>query len=356
MYRQNKSPAIPPETLTHIYDQCLRPAAIHANPADQCRWPINRAAAMTQYRDQKGLLHFCSCDMPSHLLGRFSSKLNELFDKHDDLRDSFFLHEFRGTKSASIHVCNDPGGREAALKQVMRSIDESHLKPSDWVIDVALEAYHPGHVLQWSTSGHRRILQYALPSASAAQIDRLLNSKQRYQCDLSAQLRDLGGCRILPGSRISLANNVSYINVYTTDKAATYQLHEGIYKRRKAWHLFPQTSSKLIKDIERIVDVFRMCGGTQDGNGLEGNARLELRVPLELGNHVLLDLPYDFIQDTMLSYNCQTFWYAKSSPHPLFDSHTCYAGSSSTIDLPRSTMWSRDFRRTIRMPGFKIDP
>jgi len=307
LYEENESPAISTELRAHIYDQCLRPAAIEVNPLDQSRWPITYEAAMNLYRDDHGQFHFGTIDIPPRFLKNFGTRLLELFQMREEFKDAFFVHELRGTKGATLHDPYDADQRRTALEDVFHAFDTRLFKAEDWVVDIAIEIRCPGHVLQWLTKGHRYVLEFLMPSATARMISDVLNSKTQYHCDLSAQLDDVGGFRSLPGSR-GAADNLTYINVYTTDKSATYQLHTGLFKRRKPWHLFPDKIDKLLEDMEKIAGTFRTCGGSQTTDGLEGNARMEIRVPLDLANQTLINIPDDLIQKSLVAFEPPTFW------------------------------------------------
>ncbi|KAG1789699.1 uncharacterized protein HD556DRAFT_1243345, partial [Suillus plorans] len=265
---------------------------------------------MTLYRDQKGQFHFGTLDFPTHLLQQLGFKLLELFQTQDGLQDAFFVHELRGTKGISHHDPHDAEKRGTALADVLHLFDMQLVQPQDWFVDIALEIRHEGHVLQWLTKGHHRLLAFLLPSVPIKEIDAILHSRSQYYRDLSAQLEDLGGFRALPGSR-GKPDHIYYINAYTTDKSATYQLHKGVFRRRKPWHLFPASIGKLSKDLERIAEQFLICGDSPTAGGLEGNARLEIRVPLSQAEGVLSQMPYSLIQDTIVSFKNPLFWYFK---------------------------------------------
>jgi hypothetical protein len=307
LYQPNKRPAIPSEIRTLIYEKCLRPAVIDINPICQSRWPIDYSAVMTLYRDKKGLFHFGSIDFPACLLGKLGTKLRDLFQMHEGLQDAFFVHEIKGTKGASHHDPNNKGDRDAALDDVLDLLDRGLIRSSEWVIDVGIEIRQESHVLQWLTRGHRRILEFLLPSATEDHIEAILSSSAQYHQDINGQLGDLSGFRASPSSR-GKADSVIYINVYTTEKSATYQLHEGIYRRRKAWHLFPDTIGKLVKDLGRIAEFFKRCGGSQNHDGQEGNARMEIRIPLSKVDSALVDLPHSLVENAIVSFECQNFW------------------------------------------------
>ncbi|KAG1737036.1 hypothetical protein EDB19DRAFT_1637269, partial [Suillus lakei] len=296
--------------MTLIYEQCLRPAIVSLNPIDQSRWPITYSAAMTLYRDQNGQFHFGTLDFPTHLLQPLGLKILELFQTQDKLQDAFFVHELRGTKGISHHDPHNSEQRCAALVGVLHLFDMQLVQPQDWFVDIALEIRQEGHVLQWLTKGHHRLLAFLLPSIPIKEIDAILASRSQYYCDLSAQLEDLGGFRAHPGSR-GKPDHVYYINIYTTDKSATYQLHKGIFRHRKPWHLFPANIGRLSQDLERIAEQFRICGDSPTAGGLEGNARLEIRVPLSKAEDALSQMPHSLIQDALVSFKNPLFWYFK---------------------------------------------
>lgn len=307
LFRPGQSPAISTETRTLIYEKCLRPAAVDVNPFDQSRWPIDYSAAMTLYRDTNGRFHFGTVDFPANLLGSLGMKLRELFQMHENLKDAFFVHELRGTKGSSHHNPTNAEDQQRALDGVLDLFNRDLIKDEDWVVDVGIEVRHEGHVLQWLTTSHRHILEFILPSASEENITAVLASRQQYHRDLNAQLEDLSGFRALPASR-GKADGVIYVNVYTTDKSATYQLHEGVFRRRKPWHLFPASIRTLLQDVHRIAGIFHRCGGSTKQAGLEGNARMEIRVPLNKADDVLLGLPDSLVQTAVASYECPLYW------------------------------------------------
>lgn len=310
-YQKGRSPAIPSDVRADIYNDCIRPSVGVVAPASLGHWPLDYDMAMQIYRDEQGRFHHGTLDLPSHLLPAFAVELLERLQKHErtDLHDAFFLHELRGTKGATHHDPTSKEAGEAAFNGVLQQFCLEKLNPQDWFVDVALEVYQPNNVLQWLVQGHRRILRFVLPSASDSQVDAVLQSKTQYVLDRSAQITDLGGFRALPGSR-GKNDQVTYINVYSTDKSVTYQLHSGVFKRRKAWHLFPENIKRLVADIKSIANTFRSCGGDGDHHNpmIEGNARMEVRVPLSVARQVFLELPHQLIQHTVVAYDCSTFW------------------------------------------------
>lgn len=306
LYEKGSNPSISTETQELIYNKCLRPASLAVHPVDQSRWPITHSVAMSLYRDKKGTFHFGSIDMPAGLTSEFGAKLLELFEGYDDLKDAFFVHELRGTKSSSHHDPGDPNARKASIDGILDLFHVEQLNPEQWVVDVGLEIRQEGYILQWLTEAHPQILAYLLPSTSEDKIASIVKSRTRYHCDISMQLGQLGGFRVSPGTH-GKKDQVLYGNVYTTEKSATYQLHEGIFRRRKPWHLFPCNVLQFLKDMERIGEIFQCCAG--DGiEGLDGNGRLEIRVPIKLASTVFVDLPHSLIETAVASFSRRTFW------------------------------------------------
>lgn len=297
-----KNRKISTDTRTTIYN-CIRSAAITANPSDQSRWPLTYEAVMHQYRDDKGQFHFGTIDHPPRLLPKFTSKLLELFDSEEELRGAFFVHELRGTKGACHHDPTNAQERQRAVSDVMYLFDRSIIREDEWVVDVALEIRQPERMLQWWTLGHSRLLNFLLPSATSAQVTSVLHSSTQYHLDLSSQLKDVGGFRSQPGSR-GAGDKVLYINAYTTDKSVTYQLHNGVFKRRKPWHLFPKNIKKLLKDLQIVRQTFLDCSKYK----FESSARVEARIPLSNVLHVLNDMPDSVVKSTLLSFDPEVFW------------------------------------------------
>jgi len=262
---------------------------------------------MLQSRGSNGTLHVSSVDIASYALPSFARRLMELLDGHPAFQDAFFGHELRGTKSASHHNPGDELDRHMAMDEFLDCLDTRALNAHEWMIDVGLEIWHPGHVVQWLTSAHLNVLRVALPSATDEQLMAILSSKSQFKLDLSAQLQDLGGCRVTPGSR-GKEDQVTYINVYTTDKSATYQLHRGVFRRRDASELLLSRIDKLIEDMASMGQIFLECGGSPEADGLEGCARLEVRVPLLKANQVLLDLTDQFVESATISFPRDIWW------------------------------------------------
>lgn len=266
---------------------------------------------MMAARDKRRQFHFSSIDIPAHLLPQFCERLRHRLDNYSSFQDSFFLHEWRGLKGATLHNPDDDEAIDQALLAACDIIDFDILEdPSDlenWWIDIGLEIRSEGRVLQWLQEGHSQLLQYCLPSQTAQGIRKILRSK-KFKIDISTLLYDLAGFRVeVPGP--GRADQVAYINVYTTDKSATYQLHHGAFSRHRASDLLPTRISALVHDIKELGILYDLCAGAR-GPVHEGAARLEARIRMVpmLVPAKFRNLPRSLIDDTLVSYQAKDWW------------------------------------------------
>jgi hypothetical protein len=304
LYRVDASPAISGELLSFIYDKCLRPALQDVIPEELTHWPVTYAAAMNQNRGANGRLHFHSVDVRHEVLQDFATEFLACLDERPELRDAFFVHELRGMKGASSHNPNLSDERASSLNDITMFLDENAINPDEWQMDVALEVHVPGHVTHFLVSGFRDLVKKVLPSIPHHKVDALLRS-QKHQVDLAASLKDLGGFRTVPGSKGKL-DRVSYINAYCTEKSAIYQLFEGgLYRWHSAHELLPGKLPNLLKEVDQISTTFAAC--SQD-DGLEGNARLEIRVPLKDALYKNRTFPQAMVEACIVAIPQDVWW------------------------------------------------
>lgn len=255
------SPAISREILEFIYDKCLRLAVQEVIPEQLTHWPVSYHAAMLQMRGAQGQLHFQSVDIPQDVLQDFALAFCGQLNECAALRQSFFVHELRGTKGSTTHTPMLHSDRRNQLKHLMEFMDIDAVDTSWLLVDVDMEVDVPGHVTHWATSGIRAMVEKVLPNAQSHQITALLRS-QKHHISLAASLKDIRGFRTVTGSK-GHADGVSYINVYFTKKTAIYQLFDGgLFWRHTAQELLPGNLSKLMFEVERWVKFFQPVSET----------------------------------------------------------------------------------------------
>lgn len=309
--------------LEQLYNQCVRRTIEALAPEHLSHWPYSYANAYAQYRDKEGHFHFSSVDIPAHLSEAFGEQLLERVQRYSWGRRAYFIHQLRGTKGYTTHDPRNEGEVDGAVEDLLTGVRADLLEqdPDSWFVDVAVEVHLAEHVLQWTTLGFNALLGHCLPEATSAQLDQ---AGRRIKMDMSAQIADLAGFRHETSQAVADLTGVHYINAYSTDKAVTYQLHEGVYRRRKASCFYPKNISKTIKDLSTMEEVFAQCGGTDpeatndpiapghvaEGiKGQEGAVRLEVRVSFRKMQEVLLDFPQELLDRAVIAIHPWTWWY-----------------------------------------------
>ncbi|KAI0671981.1 hypothetical protein C8Q78DRAFT_971846, partial [Trametes maxima] len=259
-------------------------------------------------RDRGGRLHFSSVDIPELSLDEFTDVLKDNLAEHPRLSNSLFMLELRGTKGMYSFPFEIEDLRQDAFNRLVEQIDLAGAEQDNlqnWHCDVGLEIAQPGYVLQWLTHAHHRLLSHALPSQDEDNITRLLNGSA-FSEDLSGHLYDLAGFRIAPGAR-GRPDGVAYINVYTTDKEVTYQLHTGAFSPHRVSALYPGPFPRLLADMETIAKMFAECGGVH-GQTQDGTARFEIRVKISEAMETLNSFPNDLLINSCIAIPNTIWW------------------------------------------------
>ncbi|RDB30189.1 hypothetical protein Hypma_012378, partial [Hypsizygus marmoreus] len=221
-------------------------------------------------------------------------------------RDTYFVHELRGTKGATVHNPYSRDERKEALTKYLEFVDVDKLDPEQWWIDVGIEIHLAGHIVQWLESSHKDLLKFALPSKSDRDIVKLHEGKHFF-LDRVAQLKDLAGFRLDPLTR-GRDDGVQYVNVYTTDKAVTYQLHTGLWRRRNASDLLPAKIGRLAEDLNKMSGILREVSKSPH---MDGNARFEVRINLAQARRQHTYLPEALIRRSVVAFPSRNWWLFK---------------------------------------------
>ena len=304
LYLPGQKPRVSQDHLRVIY-KCVRSAFQACLPEHTSHWPPTYAAAYALARDQARQLHFSSIDIPATLLSRFVDHLRQKLEEFPEFDEFFFMHEYRGLKGVTCH--NGCSGEEIlrAFDALTDDLDMELVDMEDWWVDIGMEVCCSGKVLQWVEDGHGLLAEYLLPHLDRAGIRGLMKSKG-WATDTSALLYDLAGFRVKPGSR-GTPNGVRYINVYTTDKEPTYQLHKGSFRQHSPLDILPDSLPNLLRDVVELSSIYRNClynaAGVQDGC-----ARAEIRVPLSAAYDRLRVYPQNLAVDTIVVVDAPVWW------------------------------------------------
>ena len=301
--------AIPSQDFQAIYDEFLWPLIQKFLPNMYTHWPASFASVMTLYQDQQGRIHEGSLDIPSELLFHFApAYLNCLAALRPYFWDAYFVHEFHGWKGTTVHNPLDGDAREAALGKLTDILRMHLVDESQWHIEIRLEFGTPSHVITWSNEGHYTLLSHCLPSTPMHQIRHLINKTA--DIDHMMHLGDLIGFQVLLGAK-ERADLVSYVQAYTTEKAVSYQLHNGLFTPIETKSLFSkQNLNNLLKKIERMSAVIFDCTADgQDHNWThEGATRVETRVRCSKALTSFTSDPQEIIEDCLVATPVKYWW------------------------------------------------
>ncbi|KAI9069961.1 hypothetical protein FKP32DRAFT_1558698, partial [Trametes sanguinea] len=272
-------------------------------------------------------------DIPEDQVPAFAQHLRTKLDQHPRLAGSIYMIELRGTKGMFSFPFEDADARQEAFNRLVEHIDleleGTHHNLPNWYCDVGLEIARQDHVVQWLSASHHRLLAHSLPSQSEAAIDKLLKGS-KYSSDVSGHVFDLAGFRANPGARGRL-DRVFHVNVYTTDKSVTYQLHKGAFTAHRTTSLYPGTIGALQNDLNTIAEVFAECAGSK-GETQDGTARFEVRVGVNQCLAALTTFPEDLLRRSAVCIPNSTWWdfkfYRVAGIH--------YVISELAIDPPQS--------------------
>lgn len=291
----------------HLQDlyRSMHSAHHTCRPEHASHWPPNYTAAFSQSQDNLQQLHFSTLDIPGSLLPQFTENLHTQLDLYPDFDGFFFVHEYRGLKGVTCHDGCTAQEVHEAYDVLVEDLNPDLIDINDWWVDIGLEISSPEKVLQWAEEAHGILIEHLLPHLDRRRAVALMRSPA-WATDTSSLLYDLAGFRVKPGSYGTPAQ-VRYINVYTTDKTPTYQLHTGAFKRHRPIEILPDTMPVLLSDIRRLAQMHRYCGYNTTGSQ-EGCVRVEIRVPLSAAHERLRVFPLALAEDSIIAIDAMVWW------------------------------------------------
>jgi hypothetical protein len=300
------TPKLSQDFMANFYGQCLRPAAMFTDNFAQAGWPTNYEHAMRLIRSERGSLHFKSVDISANDLDVFAEQLLEKMARFPDMEGAFFLHEVRGVKNHGRHELNNLPERMAAFDTCVDILEITKVNIDDWYFDVAVEIQVPESIAFWDTAAFKDVLQLALPSAAEEDV-RKLEGKRSFHVDPQSSLDDIGGFRVEPKSQ-GRVDEVHYIQAYHTLSSSCRTLHHGMFSQHSGLDLMPKKIDKLIHDLEGMAKSLQGNSGSVTEAGLQGNARLEIRVPLRKAFMALPRITDQFVARCIIAHPIPLFW------------------------------------------------
>lgn len=276
-------------------------------PEHITHWPTSYGTGQRTARDARGHLHAHFINVPEDSLELFAQNLLDKFPEDGPLGKPTFMIEFRGTKTAYSFDFKSAEDRHIVFEKYLEKLDLDGVEADNhqnWYIDIGVELSRPGYVFQWRTDAHSTILRHACPHVTEARAQRITSGSGNYHRDVSAHLFSLSGFRFSPSQPI---DDVSHVNVYTTDKTPFYQIHTGVFRPRSAEDLLPKKIEKLLNDIDEISVQFSACAGV-DSEPQDGAARLEVRVGIDSALTALGQFDDNDLETTIIQYPDEVWW------------------------------------------------
>ncbi|OBZ78019.1 hypothetical protein A0H81_02879 [Grifola frondosa] len=254
-------------------------------------------------------MKYGTVDLPPMLSETFGRRLLRYVRDLPFGANAVFLHAIRGSKAETRHHPLHDGDVSTAVDDFFNWVSDREDNLRDWWVDVGMEIQLDGHVLQWRTDAHERIVQQAA-GCQTLQEARRLKGSGRYHVDTSAQLTELSGFRL--DIKDSRRRKVVYINCYTTDKSATY-LHDN---GRFAKYTTPE--ELLLGDYEKaknwLSSLQRQFNDAIDK--VNGHARLEVRTKFDQALNALRHtrelLPAELGADALVAIPRKEWWSFKA--------------------------------------------
>ena len=309
LYAQSEQTIIGRELNLKFYKEVLRPALVAIDAEQFGHWPPSYEAAERKARDVRGKYHLGSIDVPVDNLSELVIEMKLLMANIREFAGAFFYHEARGVKGGSVHDPADDDDARAALDEVCDFLDWGAIPAevrSQFYIDIGIEIRRPRHVLQWRSTQHKNILRQVLPTSTDIQRSAIVKSPN-FKYDAASQLTDFAGFRVPPGTR-GRSDGVVYINVYSTEKEVHYQLHNGVFSRKKPADLLGARITRVAKDVNEWTKSFHAASGGAGNAAQEGAARCEVRVQMRRYLDVLRGWDDNLVQALTSSIPSGTWW------------------------------------------------
>lgn len=292
---------------TDFYELVLRPTIATLLPDDVSDWAPTYEAEIFRAKKRTGYMAYQTKVLPQWVLGSLSGKLREVLVESgvEWCENFFFSHTIRGTKHGTQHSMDEASAEVALEEYLMDAKISIHATETGfWFIDVGVEysAVDRPECLQWSTSSHFHVVREVLriPDDHASRITRIGSTK--YSRDVVSHLPAVSGCRIEPGVQAAGQFEVHYFQMYTTDKAITYN-PEGGYHGKAITMDVAMGRSQPPPFLHGLYGVYNSAMGEN-----ASNARIEVRVPFRHATRALLHVDSHVVRNSLLSFRLDEWW------------------------------------------------
>jgi hypothetical protein len=293
------------EEKTQFYELGLRPTIAHIAPEALSDWPATYDAEMFRAKKTSGHMAYQTKQIASWQLESLTRTLRSTLQENgvDWAEGYFYSHTIRGTKHATRHSMNREAAEIALNEYLLESkINSSATTRGSWYIDVGVEYSTADTCLQWTTSSHFHIVKNVLriEDAHARRITSLGSTK--YSRDMVSHLPAVSGCRIEPGVMAQGEFQAVYFQMYTTDKAITYNPERGFHGKAITMSAAMGTTQPAVF-LEGLHELYKDAMTESSSN-----ARVEVRLPFSQAKEALLDIDEAVVRNSLLEFTKDEWW------------------------------------------------
>jgi hypothetical protein len=304
-----KSPLLSKEEAKALYEKGLRPSIEQLLPQSASDWPATYQTELFRASKAKGGFAYQTKMVPQWAVPRLASLIRQNLQDNgvNWAEDFFFMSTIRGSKHSTTHSLTSDAAKYALddfMGEAFLDIPHPLSAESDqWWIDVGVEfSSEEEACFQWLTSSHGLMVQETLKISEqhANRITTLRSSK--YFRDISSHLPTVSGCRIEPGVNAEGPFQAAYFQIYTTDKAVTYNPQGGRHGKTMSINA-AMGNSQPPAFVSGLFDVFL--------EAVESNyssARIEIRVPILHANTAMLGFDNEIVNRSILSFQGWEWW------------------------------------------------
>jgi hypothetical protein len=303
--KERRSSQLSKSEKVDFYELGLRPTIGVLLPDDVSDWPATYESEIFRAKRRTGYMAYQTKVLPEWILSSLATTLRNMLQENgvEWGEGFFFSHTIRGTKHGTQHSM---GRRSAELALEEYLIDAKiplhATQTGNWFIDVGVEYSAVATCLQWMTSSHFHMVKETLqiPENDASRITSIGSTK--YARDMVSHLPAVSGCRIEPGIRAEGEFKAVYLQMYTTDKAITYNPEGGHHGKAITMEV-AMGKTQPPKFLQGLYEVYKSA---MVENAC--NARIEVRVPFNHATTALLNLEYRVVRNSLLGFTLDEWW------------------------------------------------
>ncbi|TFK59512.1 hypothetical protein BDN72DRAFT_905777 [Pluteus cervinus] len=303
--RTKRKSTLTQEQQAIFYEKGFRPAIEELMPDQVHEWPTTYATEFFRARARSGALKFTTKVIPANIVPRLGRAIRRALERngtgwHIGL---VFLHQLRGLKHSSIHAATEEMATVALMAFLKENnITDSVVSDGTWWIDVGLEiSSNDGHCLAWRTDSHFHVVRKTLGINDRKAKRITSQGSTKYTRDVTSHLPTISGCRIAPGKLARGDYDTQYLQMYTTDKSLTYLPDGGHFRK------FLKASDVLKGKDQAFIDgLYNVYIKASESNS--ALARIEVRVPINCGLDVLLNLDDALLRQSLVAIPLKEWW------------------------------------------------